>query len=221
MTPKGLTGNALRLERYNAMVGLLSTWRLDPGIQALEKGRKAGRILGFVRGLRFASQLIYALRAALADCDVEVSWGHLLDDEQTLCSPECDIVIHKSGTVHRWNGDTGGAHVMDFKFIKRSNVVAVVSCKSFIRQLDRNYPSQMAKYCAKTYLFSECFSPVSAGRLRSQAKSAGYAGCCCLYTLKKSQIGTNEKDWLDFVDKVAKTCGAKASTPGASRSRKR
>jgi hypothetical protein len=201
--PKGLMGGRLALERYHAMCGTLRTWRIGE-IQELERSRRKGRILGFVRGLRFASQLIYSLRTTLSGENVDVSWGHLLDDTETLCSPECDIIIHKKGFVQQWNGDGGHAPVMDFKFVRSVDALAIISCKSWLTQIDPAYAGDVKKYCPKVYLFAECCPPKRIAKLKAAATAAGYGGFWCLYTFDPKTLYTtdDESQWLDFVKTV-------------------
>ena len=77
-----------------------------------------------------------------------VSWGHLVDDNGESCSPECDIIIHRPGYYHRWNGDE--SPIINFKFIECSEALAVISCKSQTNSVDKGYCKAFAKYILDT-----------------------------------------------------------------------
>ena len=69
----------LTLEQFHGLMQELSVWRED-GLQDVG-------ILGFVKGLRFAARLIYAIRDHLSSSDYQVDWGHLLTAAGDSCSP--------------------------------------------------------------------------------------------------------------------------------------
>src|SRR5277367_2516882 len=130
-----LLGQGQEIAKFAALREELLTARDCPPqitiVQSNGKRRKRGDILPFDRGLRLSARLIYILREKLRDYDVEVNWGHVQDDKQRLCSPECDIIIHKGGMSDRWNGHhNNNSSVMDFWFIQRDCVKAIISCKS-------------------------------------------------------------------------------------------
>ena len=134
-------GRRLDLGPYHKIRADLLSWRIDPFIRAMEDKKEEGRILAFIRGLHFSAQLIYAIRDLISETSLEVDWGHLLDKTENYCSRECDIIIHKRGFKGQWNGG-----IMDFKFIKQENAVAVISCKSLIKTggVDKSYVSYLS-----------------------------------------------------------------------------
>ena len=174
-------GKRLRLEAFHGLLGELFSWRIDAFIQDMEKHKERGRILAFVRGLRLSAQLIYALRNVLPEGRVAVSWGHLLDPNEHLCSPECDVIIHKpEGRIHRWNGMENP--VMDFSFVSCEAAVAVVSCKSLLSDVGKEYCEKMREYVENVFLFAECCRSKDVRRMTQAAEKAGYSGLCYLYT---------------------------------------
>jgi hypothetical protein len=194
----------------------LLQWRIDELVREMESYKERGRILAFVRGLRLSARLIYVLRTALSDRGVEVSWGHLLDENERLCSPECDVIIHKSGSVQRWNGHE--EPVMDFRFVSCTRAVAVVSCKSLLDSVDRDlkaYCAQMQRYVKRVLLFAECCRPRKVERLSRAAKEAGYGGLWYLYVLEEgsSEPTVDERVWMDFLQTLRRlTADVKEST---------
>jgi len=198
-------GSRLDLAWYHQICGDLSNWRIDEFIRALGGGE--GAILGFVRGLHFSAQLIYALRDILGgQTGLKVDWGHLLDKSEAYCSRECDIIIHR-GERNCWNGGHANP-IMDFKFVCQKAAVGVISCKSYLRsgQVDRRYAADLRPFVDKVWLFAECCEAGQAKVLRKQAKSAGYDKFWYMYEWSRSESGyrQNEKEWLDFVDAVRK-----------------
>jgi len=204
----GGIGRRLRLTRFHELTAEFRQYRIDDFIRGLEKGRSSGRILAFVRGLRLSAQLIYALREALSQTDLEVDWGHLLDEECRICSPECDVIVHRRGHVIRWNGSV--APVMDFKFIESQKAVAVVSCKSLMRTVDAKHCQALRPYVSKVLLFAECCRPNAVDRLRDRAQKAGYLGFWYLYTLNEetsSPQQIDERQWEGFLSTLLDCCG--------------
>ena len=192
----------LKLGQFHGLKEELSQWRVDPHIQELERERRGGIILGFVKGLRLSARLIYAIRDCLSTFDLEVDWGHLLTEEGNSCSPECDIVIHSRGYEDRWNGRKDS--IMDFKFINCQNAIGVISCKSLIKSVDRRYCERIKPYVKNVLLFAECCEPNMVERLRKSAKSAGYKGFWYLYAYNQdtSVCTADEEVWIDFLETI-------------------
>jgi hypothetical protein len=196
-------GTTLRIASYNQLVGEMQTWRASRDLKALEAAKGSALVLPFVKGLRLSAQLIYILRRQLSETDLEVDWGHLLDDNEESCSPECDIIIHHKGHVEEWDG--GERPVMHFKFVRRDRTVAVISCKSFARDVDAQYVQKLRPYVKHVFLFAECCAPDKVTTLQKKAKRAGYATFGYLYTFdeKHSECVLDEDGWLRFLDAVA------------------
>jgi len=194
----------LLTEKFHGLSGELVNWRMNPMINLMEETRDRGRILSFVKGLRFSARIAYLVRDILPAKSVHVSWGHLVNESGTSCSPECDIIVHKPGWLQKWNH--GGKHpIMDFKFIKCSEAIAVISCKSLTRSIDKDYCNTLRPYnVGKVFLFSECCSPSSVKRLKQQAQAAGYAGFYYLYSMKKGgdTFAVNEEGILAFIEEM-------------------
>jgi hypothetical protein len=168
------------------------------------KVRKLGDILPFVKGLRLSARLIYILRDKLQDSDVQVNWGHVQDDRQRLCSPECDIIIHNGGVTDTWNGRNHQS-VMDFRFIRRDAVKAIISCKSKCAAIDSDFPKVVKRDFRIKYvfLFAESVQETKFAALKKKAKAAGYAGIWPLYRLDtKGGVIQDPQDYLDFLGKV-------------------
>jgi hypothetical protein len=166
-------------------------------------------ILGFVRGLYLSTRLIYALREKLSRYSLEVDWGHLLDTDSNYVSRECDIIIHKIGQITKWNGNKEA--VMDFRFIRSNDAVAVISCKSLmnsIKSKDVLYCSDLKPLVDNVLLFAECCHPTSVDSLKRKAKEAGYAGFWRLYsyTKKTSRMKIAPEDWEEFILTVDNIC---------------
>ena len=189
----------LNLQEFHSLKEELSQWRVDPQIQEMERERPGGIILGFVRGLRLSARLIYAIREHLSSFELEVDWGHLLTEEGNSCSPECDIIIHSPGWEREWNGHE--RKIMDFKFIDCRQTIAVISCKSFIRSIDRRYPQSLRPYVDKVLLFAECCEPNAVNRLKRSAELAGYAGFWYLYACDQAtcQCTADPNQWKHFL----------------------
>jgi hypothetical protein len=181
------------------MTNQLANWRIDNFIRELETKKAKGRILPFVRGLRFSSLLTYAIREILSDTgsDLEANWGHLLDEDGTLCSPECDIIIHHSGHVKRWNGSENP--ITDFRFVNPQKAVAVISCKSYLEsnKVDKKYCELINPFVQKVWLFSECCGPRSSNSIKSKALESGYDKFWNLYFWsKKTSPQPNKEGWI-------------------------
>lgn len=195
----------LKVEVFHGLKEELFKYRIQ-GIQ--DTG-----ILGFVRGLRLSAQLIYAIRDLISSFDYEADWGHLLTREGRSCSPECDIIIHRKGYMHKWNGHKDP--VMNFKFINCEDAVAVISCKSFIKTVDKKYAKDISSYVNKVFLFAECCDPRAVNRLKKSALTAGYEGFCYLYACdEKMECTVDQKEWIDFLAAIEKV--VKAHSMGRS-----
>lgn len=193
----------LRTAGFRRLAGELQPWRTSTDLKVLEAAKGAALVLPFVKGLRLSAQLIYILRDELDGTGLEVDWGHLLDDQGDSCSPECDIIIHSRGHDGRWDGSEHP--VMNFKFVKRERAVAVISCKSYAKDVDAEYVKKLHRYVKQVFLFAECCAPDKVDSLRKSAKKAGYLAFGYLYTFdeKRSQCANDEEGWLDFLDAVA------------------
>lgn len=196
----------MRTAGLHALSGELQAWRSATDLRVLEAARGSALVLPFVKGLRLSAKLVYVLRKDLSWSGLDVDWGHLLDDRGDSCSPECDIIIHRTGHVERWDGDT--EPVMDFKFVERRLAVAVVSCKSHIDAIGRehrDYVRKLRPYVEHIFLFAESCSPRNVTALNRRAREAGYAGFGYLYTFDKttSECVNDQREWLAFLDAVA------------------
>lgn len=200
----GNTARVLHTQKLNGLIADLSTMRVDTFIRELEKYKSKGRILPFVRGLRLSAILIYEIREILSGSNLKVDWGHLMDEDGELCSPECDIIIYNGNYFKRWNG--GQDPVMDFKFIFNTHATAVISCKSYLRtsEIEKEYCVNMLKHVEKVWLFSECCGPRSFEKINSAALEIGYENFWHLYTWNRVTGDTkaNVDGWIDFRQKV-------------------
>lgn len=205
----GIVGEALLLSRFEALVGELKPWRA-PKLRKLEEEKGSGLVLGFVKGLRLSAGLIYVLRNTVAGNGLKVHWGHLLDPNEDSCSPECDVIIHR-GHCDQWNGHD--EPVMDFKFIKCEEAVAVISCKSFARAIDAEYPRKLKPYMKTVFVFSECCAPGKVTALGTRAKKAGYRGFACLYTYDEAtgECVNLPGEWKKFVSEILKVVNRASS----------
>lgn len=219
-SPKGSSpfGAHLGFGQLSELATELQGLRQNPPKISSTPGSRAGDILGFVRGLRISARLAYFLRDRLSSyaAVIDVSWGHLLDDNENLasCSPECDIIIHAKGFHRRWNG--GERPLMDFCFIKASAARSVVSCKATLTSIDKKYPKAMKEFgVAKVFLFAECCEQSAFARMKAAARKAGYSGLYCLYFTKKGQAGfqRNENLYVEFVEAIEGTIRAKGAKP--------
>lgn len=208
MPSQGFHQKNLYLERLGSIIGLLKNWRLDSFIPFSESEKSKGRILPFIRGLRFSSQLIYATRQIIKHKYL-TNWGHLLDDDGNYCSSECDIIIHKDEHHLKWNGgdEENKGSIMDFHFVSRKDAIVVISCKSYLKygQIDKNYCKDMKKYNNNVWLFAECCPDGKVSKIRKEASKAGYKEFFYLYTWDgKNKIKENENGWLSFIEKLKK-----------------
>jgi len=198
---------AFQREKYKTIKEQLLSYRLDPFIREkeAEPGTNKGLIFPFARGLRFSALLIYSIRESLAGSDLEANWGQILDDEGMACSGECDIIIHKKGHAHRWNGGSDN-HIMDFRFIEKENAIAVISCKSYLTKtaIEVPYCEYMLKYVSRVWLFAECCGPESIELIKEEAIRIGYENFWHLYTWSRTtdQIVDDEDGWYHFIETV-------------------
>jgi len=185
------------------LCGELQAWRTDDDLEVLKAAKGSALVLPFVKGLMLSAQLIYVIRGELSATGLEVDWGHLLDDKDESCSPECDIIIHHRGHVTEWNGND--QPVMHFKFVRRDRAVAVISCKSYAKDVAAEYVQRLKPYVKHIFLFVECCAPNKVTSLREKARKAGYAGFGYLYAFdeKRTECIEDEQAWLDFLDAVA------------------
>jgi hypothetical protein len=214
--PIGNMGRLLYEERFISMFADFSHWRVDSFWRQMEAEKRKGRVLPFVRGLRLSSQLVYTVRELLSGTGLTANWGHLLDSDENLCSCECDVIIHKEGHIRQWNGG-----IMDFRFIKQEQAIAVISCKSFLRKsdIDKEYCRDMINYVDKVWLFAECCGPKSVKGISKKAKELGYEKFWHLYTWsKQTDPEPNRTGWIDFVKEVEKL---KPSATKKNRTRKK
>jgi len=198
----GGVGDRLDLALYHQICADLWNWRMDDFIREMEEGK----ILGFVRGLHFSTQLIYAIRELIQQqAGLKVDWGHLLDKSEKHCSRECDIIIH-NGERNRWNGHE--KPIMDFKFVEQENVVAVISCKSYLRSgcIDKQYVTCMEPFVKRIWLIAECCEPGHIRGIKRQTQDAGYQNFWFMYKWSRETGGqeSNEAGWLDFVKRLRK-----------------
>ena len=216
---------------FNTIYSELLGFRLSSFIreQEAKKGKNKGLIFPFVRGLRFSALLIYAIRESLSGSDLQVNWGQIVDTNGLACSGECDIIIHKKGHYKKWNGGDGGNHVMDFRFIEKSNAIAVISCKSYLTgaTVEKEYCENMRKYVKNIWLFAECCGPESVAIIKKNSKKIGYKNFWYLYTWSRTtgdEIG-DERGWYNFIETVksltGKTDSKKPPVLGNTKSKKK
>lgn len=199
---------SLQKENYDSIKAMLLNYRLDPFIREKEgeEGANKGLIFPFARGLRFSALLIYTIREALSGSDLEVCWGQIIDDEGYACSGECDIIIHKKGHFKKWNGGDGGNHIMDFRFIEKSNALAIISCKSYLTRtsIERVYCENILKYVDRVWLFAECCGPESVELIKKDSTEAGYENFWYLYTWSRTtdKIVDDVEGWHHFIETI-------------------
>jgi hypothetical protein len=202
-------GVALRTEPLHALIAELQQLRQYPPLVHKGKGKYEGDILGFVRGLRLSARIAYFVRDQLNDTKFRTCWGHLLDDAERSCSPECDVIIHKKGHIRAWNGFKKS--IMNFKFIRAQEAIAIISCKSKLKSIDTDYAKGLKKFGIKhVLLFAETCSEKSFQRLRRTAKRAGYQGLWCLYLTAADGSMKTIKDsiHMDFIKTVKKVASS-------------
>lgn len=200
-------GSSLGIEQLVGLSAELQKLRHHPPLVKRANGKYEGDILGFVKGLRLSARMIYFLRERLSHTDLEVSWGHILDTNEQSCSPECDVIIHTKGHIRKWNGNGGDQSVMEFKFICASSVRAVVSCKSLLDSIDKEYPAALKAFGVKSvFLFAECCRGSRWANLQNKAKKAGYRCTSCLYFTEEddSLYRTDQPMYVSFGNSVAK-----------------
>lgn len=208
---KAGAGTTLRLSDFERVAGELKRWRASDDLRIIQATKGSALVLPFVKGLRLSAHLIYVLRMELSHTDLEVDWGHLLDAREESCSPECDVIIHRKGYIRKWNGSD--RPIMDFRFVQHASALAVVSCKSYAKDVDADYVKKLQPYVKHVLLFAECCAPNQVDSLRKKAKNAGYAGFWFLYTYDEptNSCVTDPSGWLSFlrairsrVDKAAR-----------------
>jgi hypothetical protein len=97
---KGRLGIGLSNAPLTALAAELLSYRDAPPLTKRSDGKYEGDILGFVKGLRLSAGIIYFFNQKLSSHpELEVSWGHLLDEKQLSCSRECDVIIHSRGSA--------------------------------------------------------------------------------------------------------------------------
>lgn len=199
---KAGAGTALRLSDFERVAGELKRWRASDDLRIIQATKGSALVLPFVKGLRLSAQLTYVLRMELSHTDLEVDWGHLLDAQEESCSPECDVIIHRKGYIRKWNGTDHP--IMDFRFVQHASALAVVSCKSYAKDVDAKYVRKLRPYVRHVLLFAECCAPDKVSSLRKRAKDAGYAGFWYLYTYDEatSLCVTDPSGWLSFLQAI-------------------
>lgn len=200
---------AFAAERYETVSRRIMTHRIDNFIREVESraGRNKGNIMPFVRGLRFSALLIYQIRNILSNSNLSAYWGQIIDEDYTYLSNECDIIISENEAFEqKWNGDGGGNDVMDFRFIPKDKVKAVISCKSFITKssLEKDYCENLLRYIDKVWLFAECCGPKSVSLIRNASSEIGYEYFWNLYTWNRNNGETkqNLEVWKHFEGKI-------------------
>ena len=198
---KHIMERTLPVVELASLAAKFQTWRTTQEIREAERRKGSGLVLPFVKGLWLSAGLVYVLRNIVGESGLKVDWGQLTDESSSLCSPECDVIIHR-GHYARWNDHT--EPVMDFKFVRCTSAVAVVSCKSYASSIDREYSRKLRPYVSSVFLFSECCAPERLKSLRSRAGAAGYCGFCCLYTYneKSGECVTLPDVWLEFLSGI-------------------
>lgn len=195
-------------QKYETIKAELLKYRLDPFIRdrEAEDGPNKGLIFPFARGLRFSALLVYTIREALSDTDLQVNWGQLIDDDGIACSGECDIIIHKKGHIAKWNGNDSGNHIMDFRFIEKDKALAVISCKSYLTKgtVEETYCKNMLAFVKRVWLFAECCGPDSVELIREESKAIGYEHFWHLYTWSRSTGSTIDdiQGWMHFIGAI-------------------
>lgn len=200
---KGLLDKGFKIAKLKGLAAELQAYRSYPSIVSKGEGRYEGQILGFVKGLKLSAEIIYYLRDQLSGFkDYEINWGHLVDSVGGSCSPECDIIIHKKGSIC-WNGHA--KPIMHFHFVKADHAKIIISCKSKIDQIDKIYPESLKKYGVNhIFLLAECCKATRYKSLNTKATNAGYVGgLYYLYLLEdNNEFKTDDKMYVKFIDKI-------------------
>jgi len=206
----GYIQNLDRATYYKITSGM-SNYRIDNFIREAEakEGSGKGVVLGFVRGLRLSSLLIYAIRQYLHGSGLTANWGHIIDAQDEYCSRECDIIIHSENIpLRQWDGDGSGSHIMDFRFIPYDAAKVVISCKSFLTTaaIEEDYCKDMLKSVGRVWLFAECCGPKSDERIEERAKEIGYENFWYLYKWNKgkNELTQTIEIWDNFVSEILK-----------------
>ena len=206
----GAQARHFRLRKISALARELEEWRSDGEIRQAKM--EGGGVFDFVKGLRLAARLAYILKEKLSQYHLDANWGQILDEDGFYLSPECDIIIHKEGYVDRWNGEGLGIdNVMDFRFIELKKVIAVISCKSYLKSIGKeytNYCQRLKPYLRekKFWLFAECIPSGKEETLCKKARSIGHDGFWYLYTWDEN-ISEHKEDrplWEKFIDEIDK-----------------
>jgi len=198
------TGQLLDLDGLTGLCEQLAHFRR---VSLDAAGTSERRMLYFVQGLRFSAEIIYVIRRLLVTSVLSANWGHLLRGDDVLCSPECDVILHRDGKRGRWNG-THKDPVFDFWFVDPRAVRAVISCKSVIRKpsdVDRQYCQKLRNFgVSRIWLFAECCDPSNVGAVAGRARSVGYSRFFHLYTLdpRTGSHTPSEKSWNEFIRAV-------------------
>jgi len=166
-------------------------------------------VLPFVVGLRFSSLLIYAMRKILKGTNLKVNWGVIIHNRDIRCSSECDIIVHENDSDRAWDGqDDFDGPVMDFHFVPKGRVKAVVSCKaSCINQINQGMKDDVVKlrdYVSRVWLFAECCKSGKVVGLRKKALASGYEKFIYLYLLRPNGVGCSydEAVWFKFAESL-------------------
>ncbi len=94
---------------------------------------------------------------------------------------------------------------MKFRFVEAANVRAVVSCKSSLNRIDKDYPKALKKYgVGNIFLFAECCREKRFPRLLQSSLDAGYRGLWCLYFTgdDDSTFTTDESLYVEFGKRI-------------------
>ena len=185
--------DGMRIAQLRGIQEELSGYRdYTPILPDPKMGR--GQVLPFVKGLYFSAKIIYFIRSVLPST-LHVNWGHIIHNDQTFFSPECDIIIHKPGSTIRWNGE-----VLDFHFVDLADVVAVISCKSSVTSIEIDYCKKLIAFgVGKIGLVGEVCSRKALAGLRDKAKDVGYCDLWCLALENAEGRTYDENHLLEFI----------------------
>jgi hypothetical protein len=200
---------AFAAERYENVKSPMLSYRIDPFVRSVEArgGKNKGNIMSFVRGLRLAALIIYQIRTILSGTNLSAYWGQIIDRDYSYLSNECDIIIGtENAHEQKWNGSGDGNDIMDFRFIMKDDVKAVISCKSFLtkNKIEEEYCENLLKYVNKVWLFAECCGPNSVQIIAEESKGFGYEHFWHLYTWNRNtgDCAFDVGIWKDFERKV-------------------